>query len=416
MPLASSLRRRLAVLTQCLAVCGLALGVACAASPPPARARTPDEAPPPVEARAGPRAIDARAIIADARKIASRDGVEELLEIPVGETKQWISVRGRDRRNPILLMIHGGPASPELPTSWAFQGGWEDFFTVVQWDQRGSGKTYNANDPARIGPTLSLDRITEDAVEVVQYLRRRYGKEKVFVLGHSWGSLVGLGLAHRHPELLFAYVGMGQVISGQENERVSYALTLAAAEAAHDLVALQELRAIAPYPEKDGSLPLEKIGIERKWSNTFGGLVHGRDDIGHYLNLADLSPDYSAADVAAIELGSQLSLPQLLPELARFDYTQVTRFDCPLVIFAGRHDTTTPSQVTADWLTRVRAPGKHLVWFENSAHMMMVEEPGRVLLHLVQDVLPLAALRPVPAPAASSLPGPTPPGTGPASR
>ena len=395
MPLAP---RPPAALAQCLTACALTLAVASEAAP----AKAP--APP----------ADARAIIADARKIATREGVEELLEIPVGGTKQWISVRGRDRRNPVLLRIHGGPASPELPTSWACQGGWEDFFTVVQWDQRGSGKTYNANDPARIAPTLTLDRITEDAAEVVQYLRRRYGKERVFVLGHSWGSLVGLGLAHRHPELLYAYVGMGQVISGQQNERASYALTLSAAEAAHDAAAVRELKAIAPYPEKDGSLPLEKVSIERKWSNALGGLVHGRDGIGHYLSLAELSPDYTPADVVAIDLGSRLSLPHLLPELGRFDYSAVTRFGCPIVIFAGRHDTTSPSQVAADWLARVSAPRKQLVWFENSAHMMMVEEPGRMLLHLVQDVLPLAALDYSSPP--SSAPSPTPPSTLPSSR
>ncbi|RKG87844.1 alpha/beta hydrolase [Corallococcus sp. CA049B] len=361
-------RPRIAVFFRGLAACGLALFTACAA----------------------PRPVDARAIIADARRIATRDGVEELLEIPVGGTKQWLSVRGRDRKNPVLLMIHGGPASPELPTSWAFQGGWEDFFTVVQWDQRGSGKSYTANDPATLAPTLSLERITEDAVEVVQFLRQRYGKDKVFVVGHSWGSLVGLGLARRHPELLFAYVGMGQVVSGQENERTGYALTLAAAEAAHDATALKELKALAPYPEPDGTLPVAKVITERRWSNTFGGLVHGRDDVLHFLNLAELSPDYTPEDVEAISLGSQLSLPLLLPDLARFDFSQVTRFGCPIIVFAGRHDTTTPSQVAADWLTRVEAPDKRIVWFEHSAHMMMLEEPGRVLLHLVRDVLPLA--------------------------
>lgn len=378
-------RSRLAVLAGCAGACALALGTACA-TPPRA----------PAQSSTASQAVDARALIADARRIATREGVEELLEIPVGGTKQWISVRGRNRNNPILLMIHGGPASPELPSSWAFQAGWEDFFTVVQWDQRGSGKTYNANAPALIAPTLSLDRITQDAAEVVQYLRHRYGKQKVFALGHSWGSLVGLGLAQRHPEWLFAYVGMGQVISGQENERVGYALTLATAEATHNAAALQELKAIAPYPEKDGSLPLQKLGIERKWSNTFGGLVHGRDGILHFLNLAELSPDYGPRDVEAIDLGSRLSLPHLLPDLARFDFTRVTRFDCPIVIFAGRHDTTTPSQVAADWLQQVSAPDKQLIWFENSAHMMMLEEPGRMLLHLVQDVLPLAERAPTP--------------------
>lgn len=366
-----------------------ASGTSSAQATPEARPQTVTEAP----AVPAPAARDAaRAIIADARKVATRNGVDELLEIPIGGTKQWISVRGRDRANPLLLMIHGGPASPELPTSWAFQGGWEDYFTVVQWDQRGSGKTYNSNDPALIAPTLSLERISEDAVEVVQYLRRRYAKQKVFVLGHSWGSLVGLTLAHRHPELLFAYVGMGQVVSGRENERVSYARTLLAAEAAGNARAVQELKSIAPYPEKDGTVPLAKISIERKWSDAFGGVMHGRDGVGSYLNLAELSPDYSEADLAAFELGSRLSLPRLLPELARFDFTKVTDFRCPLIMFAGRHDTTTPSEVTAAWLANVRAPRTRLIWFENSAHMMMVEEPGRVLVHLVQDVLPMAAL------------------------
>jgi pimeloyl-ACP methyl ester carboxylesterase len=330
------------------------------------------------------------AIVADARKIVSANGIEELLEISVAGTKQWISVRGRDRRNPVLLMIHGGPASPEMPTSWAFQSGWEDFFTVVQWDQRGSGKSYGTNDPAMIAPTLNLERITEDAGEVVQYLRQRYAKEKIFVLGHSWGSIVGLNLAQRHPEWLFGYVGMGQIVSGKDNERASYALTLRAADAAGNSQALSELRALAPYPEADGTLPLAKLEVERKWAVTFGGLSYGRDGLGYYLNLAYLSPEYTAEDIEAIGKGSHLSLSPLWAEVMRFDYADITRFRCPIFIFAGRHDFTTPSEVAAAWLKRVRAPRKQIIWFENSAHMMMVEEPGQVLLHLVKDVRPLA--------------------------
>jgi proline iminopeptidase len=330
------------------------------------------------------------AIVADARKIVSANGIEELLEIPVAGTKQWISVRGRDRRNPILLMIHGGPASPEMPTSWAFQGGWEDFFTVVQWDQRGAGKSFGANDPATIGPTLSLERITEDAGEIVRYLRQRYAKQQIFVLGHSWGSVVGLNLAHRHPEWLFGYIGMGQIVSGRENERASYALTLRAAEAAGNAQATDELRALAPYPEVDGTLSLHKLEVERKWVVAFGGLSNGRDGLSYYLNLAYLSPEYTAADIEAIDQGSHLSLSPLWAEVMRFDYENTTRFQCPVILFAGRHDFATPSDVAAAWLKRVRAPRKQIIWFENSAHMMMVEEPGKFLLHLVEDVRPLA--------------------------
>lgn len=335
----------------------------------------------------------ATAIIANWRKIVSPRGIDERVEIPVGGTKQWISVRGRDSRNPIILMIHGGPASPEMQTSWTWQGDWEDYFTVVQWDQRGSGKSYTANDPAVIGPTISLRRISEDAVEVVQYLRKRYAQDKVFVLGHSWGSVVGLTLAQQHPELLYAYVGMGQVISGRENERVGYKLTLQLAEQRQNAAAIRDLKSIAPYPEADGSVPLAKINLERKWSVYFGGLTYGRKALDYYSDLAELSPDYSLEDIAAVDKGADLSLPKLLPDLQNFDFTGVTRYRCPIFMFEGRFDLTTPSQVTADWFKRVQAPKKGFVWFENSAHMIEVEEPGRVLVHLVEDVRPLAGAK-----------------------
>ena len=329
-------------------------------------------------------------IIGTARKIVAPNGVEELLEISVGGTKQWISVRGRDRANPVLLMIHGGPASPEMPSSWFFQNSWEDYFTVVQWDQRGSGKSYNANDPKTIQPTISAQRMIDDAGEVVQFLRKKYEKNKIFVLGHSWGSLVGISLAHAHPEWLYAYVGTGQMINGKENERVGYANTLRAAEAAGNRNAVEDLKAIAPYPEIDGSMPLEKLGKERQWSVALGGLTYRRSTYGYYENLFKLSPEYSEQDVAAIDKGSALSLGPLIPALLNFNYSDTVRFQCPIILFEGRHDDTTPSDIAAQWFKRVQAPDKKLVWFENSAHMVMVEEPGRFLVHLVQDVRPLA--------------------------
>jgi pimeloyl-ACP methyl ester carboxylesterase len=336
----------------------------------------------------------ATGIVGNFRKITLPGGIDERLEIDIGGTKQWISVRGRDRRNPIILMIHGGPASPEMPTSWTWQGGWEDYFTVVQWDQRGSGKSYAATDPAVVGPTLSLARISADAAELVQYLRQRYAKDKVFVIGHSWGTLVGLTLAHEHPQWLYAYIGMGQVINTKDNERLGYQLTLKLAEAQKNAAAISELKSIAPYPETDGSIPLEKINLERKWSVSYGGLTYGRTGLSFYSDLAELSPDYSLADVAAVDQGANLSLPRLLPDLMNFNFSDVIEYRCPIFMFEGRHDLTTPSQVTADWFQRVQAPKKGFVWFENSAHMMEVEEPGRVLVHLVEDVLPLAG-RPV---------------------
>jgi pimeloyl-ACP methyl ester carboxylesterase len=333
---------------------------------------------------------DARKTIAELQKVVSPDGIDQQLEISVGGTKQWITVRGRDRKNPILLFIHGGPAAPEMPTSWTFQNPWEDFFTVVQWDQRGAGKTYNANDPKTIGPTLSTERMERDAEEVVQYLRATYHADKIFVLGHSWGSNLGLLLASRHPEWLYAYIGMGQMIDTRASERESYDAMLAIAHARHDADAIKELEAIAPYPEPDGSLVLDKVNAERKWVMKLGGLTYNRDNYAYYFNASDLSPDYTDADLDAIGKGSQLSLAALLHDFAAVNFEAVTDFKCPIIIFNGRHDETVSSTVTAAWFARVHAPVKKLVWFERSAHMMQIEEPGHVLMHLVDDVRPLA--------------------------
>ena len=199
---------------------------------------------------------------------------------------------------------------------------------MVQWDQRGSGKSYVANDPVVIGPTLSLDRIVDDAMEVVQYLRTRYGKEKVFVIGHSWGSVVGLTLAHRHPDLLYAYIGMGQVIGGIENERVGYQLTLKSAESRKDATATHELKSIAPYPEKDGAVPLAKINVERKWSVAFGGLTYGRTT-SRSIRIWRSFPDYLLTDTQRSTRALTLAA---LARHDKFDYTQVTDFQCPIFI------------------------------------------------------------------------------------
>jgi pimeloyl-ACP methyl ester carboxylesterase len=329
-------------------------------------------------------------VIGEMRRITSPTGIEELKAIPIGEIPQWISIRGRSRDNPILLFLHGGPASTDMPVSWAFQAPWEDYFTVVQWDQRGAGKTYLANDPAKIGPTLDEERLIGDTEALIQWLRVTYDKPKIFLLGHSWGSILGLEVARRHPDYLYAYIGMGQIVNMIESEKLGYEWVSREAAARHDGTAVAELRAIAPYPAADGTLTVEQVDVQRKWSVFYGGLTHGRTSFDYYGDAARLSPDYTLADLAAVDQGSAFSLPRLWPYLMKADFTSLTRLDCPLIIFNGRYDETTSAALTAQWFESVRAPHKKLVWFENSAHMIHIEEPGRVLVHLVNDVLPLA--------------------------
>ncbi|WP_428240832.1 alpha/beta fold hydrolase [Gynuella sp.] len=328
-------------------------------------------------------------IIRQAQEIQTPRGVNELKEIEIGGVKQWISVRGRDRRNPVLLFIHGGPGTTEMPVSWFYQSPLEDYFTVVQWDQRGSGKSVASNDQAAVIPTITFERMVEDGEEVVSYLRREYEKEKIFVLGHSWGTLIGLETAIRHPNWLHAYIGMGQVISTQQNEILGYQFALAEARRNHNETAIAELESIAPYPEEDGTLSVQEVLIQRKWVSFYGGMAWGHSNIDYEFDLRTLSPAYSEADLNADSETVNVVL-KLLPQLEGIDYRDTRNLDVPIFLFAGRHDYATPSAVSTEWLKALHAPTKHIVWFEHSAHMMHIEQPGRFLFHLIQDVRPIA--------------------------
>jgi pimeloyl-ACP methyl ester carboxylesterase len=329
--------------------------------------------------------------IAATRKIVSPNGVEELLPVQINGTTQWLSIRGRDRRNPILLFLHGGPGAPEMAAAYTFQNPWEDYFTVVQWDQRGTGKTYASNDPKALASTITVEQMTSDAEEVVRYLQKNYGKQKIFLLGHSWGSVLGVALAQRHPEWFYAYLGVGQMVNGQRNEEDGYKFTLEQARANHNSDAERELLAIAPYPGAPGTLTFNRIGAQRKWLMYYGGLTYGRTDFKYGGNAWELSPDYTEKDLDAIDDGSLYSLTHLLGPVVALNYDSVTDFKCPIFLFEGRHDYAVSHALAAEWFGHIKAPSKKLVWFDNSAHQVFQEQPGQFLYHLITDLYPLAA-------------------------
>jgi pimeloyl-ACP methyl ester carboxylesterase len=157
----------------------------------------------------------------------------------------------------------------------------------------------------------------------------------------------------------------------------------------HNEAAVKELESIAPYPG-DKPITRERIIIARKWPQHYGGLSAYRDASRYYFDAPLLSPEYDGAAAAAIDRGSQFTLDKVLPEFLEVDFTEVKRFPIPVIMFMGRHDYTTPSQPTAQWLAAVRAPYKRGVWFENSAHLIPFEEPGKILVSLMTDVRPLA--------------------------
>ncbi len=329
-----------------------------------------------------------KGIIATREKIVSPHGIQQQLYVPIGGIKQWISIRGNDVRNPILLVLHGGPGSPETPAAWTFQQPWEDYFTVVEWSQRGTDKTYEANTPAKMAPGMSAAGMTDDAAAFVRYLQQRFHKKKIFLMGHSWGTILGVMLAQRHPDWFYAYIGVGQVVNTRRGERVGYEFALHEAQAHHNVEAIRQLEALAPYPGK--TLTIDEIGVRSTWEMYYGGLAYGRRDFQWDAQTWTLSPDYSERDLDAIGTGSLYSLKYLLAQLLSVNFDHVTNFGCPVIEFVGAHDYTTPSSLVIDWFKRLHAPSKRLVVFADSGHMMFEEQPGRFLIHLVNDALPYA--------------------------
>lgn len=344
---------------------------------------------PPALSQDAKHGASVRAAITDLQRIVAPAGIQESYKTLIGGIDQWLNVRGQDRSNPIILFVHGGPAAPITPTMWEFQRPIEEYFTVVHWDQRGAGKTYLETAPDKVAPTIRIERYVDDAIEVAEHVRKRYGKRKLILVGHSWGTIVGMGAALKRPDLFHAYVGIGQVINTRENERISYEYAVEQATLHKNAEALKELASIAPYP---GTAPItrERIIVARKWPQHYGGLSAFRSNSTYYFSGPLLSPDYDAAQVKAIDAGSLFTLGRLLPEFVQVDFSHVKTFPIPVVMFLGRHDYTTPTQPTVDWLAQVKAPSKQAVWFERSAHMVPWEEPGKTLVSLLQHVRPLA--------------------------
>ena len=292
--------------------------------------------------------------------------------------------------NPILLFIHGGPGVSFIPLAGAFQDPWEKHFTVVQWDQRGTGKTYAANPLSALETTTNGETMVRDAQAVVAYLLKRFGKKKLFALGHSWGTYLGMELARRNPEQLYAYIATGQMIDSPRSEALGWTFAIDEARKHGNARAVRELEALAPYPGPAGSLTIERIGTQRKWLIYYGGLTYGRRDFDYDANAWKFSPDYTMSDLRKTDEASLFSLRHLLPVVERIDYTKVTKLECPVFMLMGPYDYETSYAVAKDWYDRVSAPAKAFVTFQNTSHMTMLEAPGRYLHQLVTRVRPLA--------------------------
>ncbi|MBU6367416.1 MAG: alpha/beta hydrolase [Gemmatimonadetes bacterium] len=330
--------------------------------------------------------------IADLQRIHTPEGIEELEALEVNGSRQWISIRGLNRANPILLVVHGGPGSAMLASTWAYQKPWEDFFTVVNWDQRGVGKNWNPADTGALRPTMTAAQHVRDAEVVVRHVLKKLGQQKLVLLGWSWGTSFTPALVQQHPELFHAWVGMGVAGGGgaagaAPGRDPLHERLMDIARAAADTQAVRELTALAPGAP-GGPRGIDRALALRKWARIYDGGWYGKPTLDLFFKLSDWGPEYTAREAEALVPSTQWGARAITggpgagaPSL---------RYEVPMFFLMGRYDLHTLYAGAQAHFARIEAPLKKFITFERSAHFVMVEEPGRFLMTLVTEVLPLA--------------------------
>jgi pimeloyl-ACP methyl ester carboxylesterase len=326
--------------------------------------------------------------IRDTRGRELAEGIASLEQVRLGGVDQWLLMRGRSIHNPLLLYLSGGPGTSEMAWVRHFNAPLEEHFLVVQWDQRGAAKSYAA---ARDRDALTVEQYLSDASELLELLTSRFAQRKVFLVGHSWGSILGVLLAQRRPERIHAYVGTGQQVNFLENDTVSHLRAYELAQRFDDSRALAKLERIGPPPYTGPDLAKRYLTLA-----TLAGLHASRRGLFPEMLASVLkAPEYSLRDKLHFFLGRRETFPLVYPQLAGLDLeAQVPRLEVPVWFLLGREDYVTPSEIAARYLDRLDAPRKTLVWFEHSGHLPPFEEPEKFNTLLTEQVRAVAINEP----------------------
>ncbi len=315
--------------------------------------------------------------------ISSAKGIDERSYITIGGIEQWVTIRGEDRNNPVVLFLHGGPGDVTNPWTFALFAPWEKHFTIVQWDQRGAGRTLRKSGQA-VASTMTVDRMTQDGIELAKYLRKHLGKDKIIVVAHSFGTLLGLGMVRARPELFYAYVGTGQVADEVNNYSATYDALLQKAKASGNQQAIEELKRVGPPPYSSG----EGYGVQRKWANRFEG---ADQFLLETLGLALVAPGGSVQDINDDGDGQLLSGERLVPQLKSKGPGELgLEFSLPMFVFQGEEDFTTAAALARQYVEAMKAPQKEFVAIKGGGHFAVFMRSDQFLQELVTRVRPLA--------------------------
>jgi pimeloyl-ACP methyl ester carboxylesterase len=319
----------------------------------------------------------------DANGDVLKDSVSEIISLKIGGIEQKMIIRGRNRQNPVILFLHGGPGSTEFPFSEDLRVVMENDFTICWWEQRGAGMSYSADiDPS----TMTLEQLVSDTAELSNYLRNTFDQEKIFLMGHSWGTFLGMHVVQKYPDLFCAYIGIGQISNQFESEKIAYDYMLEKAREAKDKNLEKALLKFSLVDEN--SLSMDYMAVRSTGMNKLGiGLMHNGKTMGHMIFEVLTCRVYTFQEKINWIIGSRYSLEHLWAVVPVTDLNStVPIVEIPVFIIQGKYDYQVSTTLAEHYFKNIDAPYKQFYVFENSAHSPCFEEPEKFIYIMKNDV------------------------------
>ncbi|WAG76197.1 alpha/beta fold hydrolase [Clostridium estertheticum] len=306
-----------------------------------------------------------------------------LEKVTLGDSDQWITIRGKNRNNPVLLFLAGGPGGTQLAATREQLKKLEDNYVVVNWDQPGAGKSMKAIPIKSITP----ERYISDGHELTQYLCQRFKQKKIYVLGESWGSALGILLVQRYPELFSAFIGTGQMVEFVKTDVRMYDLVLKIAKERGDIKQIEKMK-------NQGLPPYYGKGMVWKFSTLSQYLTkymtkNPEIERPGYTTLSEIGgTEYGLYDKVSWMLGLVTTFNQVYPQLYNIDLSkQAIKLDVPVYFMIGRHDVNASPKMAEEYFNAIKAPHKEFIWFEHSGHDPWRNEPDKFVDLMVKLVL-----------------------------
>jgi pimeloyl-ACP methyl ester carboxylesterase len=310
--------------------------------------------------------------------------ISTLEKVSLNGSEQWISIRGTDVNKPVLLFLAGGPGGSQLVTERRALDGLEDHFIVVNWEQPGAGKSFDAVDRS----TLTPERYIADGITLAEYLRERFEEEKIYLVGESWGSALGVWMVQRNPEYFHALINSGQMVAFLENDLICYDFALNLARERGDTQKVERLTKQGPPPYYGKGTAMKESAFLMETFNYMNEDPRISDDgFNTFQDLA--SSEYGLYDKVNWFRGALETIDIVYPQLWDVDFRQqATQLEVPVYFLLGRYDVNAPPVLAEEYYQLLNAPHKELIWFDHSGHNPWVTESDRFEEVIINQVLP----------------------------